>query len=298
MRALDQLQELRRKARVTRKNLRQRGELLYAMVNPFIRECYPEFLCIGAPRTGTTWLYSTLKKHPDVFLPWKKELHFFDEPIIREWHGKRQNINICPYGRYFNLENPSDWRWYSLQFRAAGKRITGDITPGYSRLSDERVKLVSEKLPHVRIIFIMREPVQRAWSGVRNFALRRMRKRLDQVLVKEIMDFTMHPRRLMGGDYSEIIPRWEHYFKQERILYLFYDDLVSDPLSLANKVCEFLSLDPDRLRDREAIKARVNAADQEHDMPDVIRDALSKRYRGQIEFLEARFGRDLSAWKG
>lgn len=297
MRALDRLREIRRKARKFRKNMIQASERLYAAMNPFIRVHYPDFLCIGAPRTGTTWLYSTLKRHPDVYLPRKKELHFFDEPIIREWRGNRCDINACHYGRYFDLDNPAAWRWYSLQFNKAGNRITGDITPGYSRLSDERVRLVSKHLPDVRIIFVMREPVQRAWSGVRNFALRRMGKRLSRLSPDEIMKFTMHPRRLMAGDYSEIIDRWERYYKQEQILYLFYDDLVNDPLKQAGKACEFLGLDPYRINNREAIRARVNTADQQDDIPDFIRNALLEHYHGQTEYLEAKFGRDLSSWK-
>tara|TARA_B110000908_G_C10132609_1_gene392946 strand:- start:747 stop:938 length:192 start_codon:yes stop_codon:yes gene_type:complete len=53
----------------------------------------PDFICIGAPKTVTTWLYENLKKHPDVELPYIKELHFFDEI--------ERNVRTNLFARFF-----------------------------------------------------------------------------------------------------------------------------------------------------------------------------------------------------
>ena len=54
-------------------------ELAYMRVATWIPETFPHFMCIGAPRAATTWLHTELSSDPRIFLPKRKELHFFDE---------------------------------------------------------------------------------------------------------------------------------------------------------------------------------------------------------------------------
>jgi hypothetical protein len=101
----------------------------------------------------------------------------------------------------------------------------------------------------------------------------------------------------MGGDYRQIITRWERYFGSEQILYLSYDDLADEPEGRVGNVCHFLGIDPERIRGRDTVSAWVNVADQKLDIPKVVRDTLRDRYLGQVEFLEAKPGCDLRQWK-
>ena len=152
----------------------------------------PNFLCIGAQRTGTTWLYKNLKNHPEVWMPLVKEIHYFDEkenynslpPLDRFNYNYRRykrrwfliNASLKKKSGQFNpdfkkfpwyakyLLNFRNDTWYASLFeRGAGKTL-GEITPEYAILSPESVADIHRLMPDAKIIFIMRDPMQRAWS--------------------------------------------------------------------------------------------------------------------------------------
>jgi len=284
--------------RLLKRAARHRIELLQARYNKNIPEIYPDFLCIGAPRTGTSWLANTLDKHPDVFIPARKEAHFFDEPVMQETKGGVQDINSRTFDRYFDMADEAHWRWYYLQFAGGEDKVKGDITPAYSRLSSERISLVAKRLRDVKIIYMLRDPVQRVWSGVTNFAWRARRKKVSDMSMQELTDFAMHPRRLMSGDYKSVITLWEKYIGRDRMLYLFYDDLADDPYRQAAKVCEFLGIAPPPQEQGDRIRQRVNVANESAEMPREVFNLLKDYYEEQIPFLEQHFDRDFSHWSG
>ena len=281
----------------TKAILKHRLELLYSIANRRIPIIKPDFLCIGAARTGTTWLYTTLDLHPDVYVPKRKESHFFDEPIYANHRGKKIDIHKNPDSMYFDLSNEAHWRWYYLQFKNAEiGQIKGDITPGYAVLSEERISLIRKFLPDIQVIYILRNPIERAWSGVRKFIKSRKKEKVSDFPNDILIDFAMQPRRLLGGDYKSAIIKWEKYFDISRILYLFYDDLVADPKKQFNKVCNFLKIDPQRILEKKLLSKRVNAANDTSTIPDAVYEALKAHYLEQIPFLEEKFERDLSDW--
>ena len=102
----------------------------------------PRFMGIGAHKAGTSWLHVNLQAHPQLFLPRQKELHYFDS--------------------YFHSRT---LRFYSGQFESADAKIRGEITPAYSILSPKRIRFIRKIMPDVRLIFIMRNPIDRSWSA-------------------------------------------------------------------------------------------------------------------------------------
>jgi hypothetical protein len=97
----------------------------------------PDFICIGAQKAGTTWLYEQLLGHPDVFMP-RKELDFF--------FG---SLHLSGYGAHFDS--------------AAEQQVCGDISPNCAAFEGlaERIYNVC---PNVCIIHMLRDPVERAFS--------------------------------------------------------------------------------------------------------------------------------------
>jgi hypothetical protein len=146
----------------------------------------PMFFCIGAQKSGTSWLFRRLKEHPEFFLP-VKEFHYFDrssacpppaatfaEPIAFKRllkHGYMNNAAdkllhavrqrkwhlACWYMKYY-FGNHSD-SWYGNLFKNK-TYITGDITPCYSILDREDVARMQRISPRARLVFMMRNPIE------------------------------------------------------------------------------------------------------------------------------------------
>jgi hypothetical protein len=102
----------------------------------------PDFLCIGAPRAGTTWLHGILASHPDVFVPvHRKELHFFG--------GDNFDRGLDWYARYFEGAKPG--------------QVVGEVTPAYLRRPQAAAR-IKELLPETQFVVMVRNPVDRAYS--------------------------------------------------------------------------------------------------------------------------------------
>lgn len=152
---------------------------------------FPHFVCIGAQKAGTTWLHSNLRKHQELWLPPIKEIHYFDykennfSPALkqqffdnsrqnRRWRRiainrlkvncKSPNIQRLLWDRnyLFNRQNNDDW--YSSLFELGRGKIIGEITPAYSTLNSSSVAHIHKLMPELKIIFMMRNPIERAWS--------------------------------------------------------------------------------------------------------------------------------------
>jgi hypothetical protein len=273
-------------------NRRFRAEVRAAGRRTDVQGLMPDFLGIGTARSASTWLYSRLSQHPDVYLPELKELHFFNE---RRSHAPCA-VSGATWTRplYFDLDDPAHWRWYSLQFAPGAGKVRGEITPDYSTLSLARVGEVKRHLPEVKIILLIRNPIDRAWSGLRYSWKRHLDVALKPADVDRLMRAALHPERLLRGDYPMTIRNWEAHFPADRRLYLFYDDVAAQPRCELDRVATFLELDPAKLpRQNEA--HRVNDAPAETISPEV-RERLRAHYEPQIRWLQDRFGRDLSGW--
>jgi hypothetical protein len=249
----------------------------------------PNFLCIGAQRAGTTWLYKILSRHPDIFLSAQKELHFFDE---QQDFSTYEGLGTPGRPFFYDMRSSADWRWYEDQFREAGKQgIRGEITPFYATLSGERVGLIARELLGLRIIYIIRNPVKRAWSGFRLFWFLQT-KHQDCNLHPGVIEKTiMYPAKLIHGNYSRNTSVWEKWLRENRILYLFYDDIVEKPREVLDQAFSFLQVAPLQIEVAD-LAERVNVA-PDASMPEPIERALANYYTDQVEFIKVKFGRVL-----
>ena len=146
----------------------------------------PDFLCIGAQKAGTTWLHENLIQCPDIWLPPVKELHVFDHrppSLAKRFWGKashhklaREHLRSTLLARTAGLDDRAlawhiafgkrDWNWYEDLFTYAGERTAGEICPGYARLDGSKISEIAARYPKLKIIYLLRDPVDRAWSSV------------------------------------------------------------------------------------------------------------------------------------
>lgn len=146
----------------------------------------PRFLGIGAQKAGTTSLHHLLASHPQVFVPPDKEVH------------------------YFSLHADRDVQWYAGHFAAARpEQVCGEITP-YYLFHPEAPRRIRELLPRVKLIALLRDPVERALSGY--FHARRLG--LEQLPIEEA--FAREEERLAGAAAALVVPGGRHFSHQEQ----------------------------------------------------------------------------------
>jgi hypothetical protein len=225
---------------------------------------YPDFLCIGAQKSGTTWLHDNLAQHPQIWLPPVKEIHYFDRPYdspIARLFGRavrlrkaRQHLRrtVWRFAKGGASAEDLSWAvryawgrrsdsWYSSLFQQPSGALTGEICPGYARLSPEAVRHIGRLMPEAKIIYLLRHPIERAWSAaVMHFNDRGPRdyRLTDQ---GEIEDWLRRPKTLEHAGYAEAIERWRSVFG-ERMFIGFYDELRGNPVSLLERIQRFLGV--------------------------------------------------------
>lgn len=250
----------------------------------------PNFIGIGAQRAGTTWLYERLREQPGVFLPAQKELHFFDE---RPDFSGYQGLGKPGQRKYFDPNDAAAWPWYQAQFEPGrGFAVRGEITPFYATLSNARVALMAQELPDLKIVYVIRDPVQRAWSGFKLFWFLETKHRECALDNDEIRKTIMHPAKLVHGDYRRNTAAYESVFPADRIIYLFYDDLVREPAALLAKLFGFLGIESNQVRAEKTDAGPVNKTPA-FPLPAEIERELSAYYADQLDFIRAKFGRKL-----
>ncbi len=272
---------------------------------------YPSFLGIGAQRAATTWLHHSLRRHPDLWLPPAKELHYFDwmsggpslvdrvtsgDRLCALWRQRvrgelRSSIRRADFSRLrremsYEFLAPSDSRYLTM-FQSAGQRIAGEITPAYSLLSDSEVKRVSALLPDARVIVMLRNPIGRAWSQVQLETGR-------PTGLEDAMNHVASTDSLERGNYPAIIDRWMDHFPKERIFVGFLDEARTRPVELIRAIVTFLGVNPDRLV--SAPPGPLNSSGVTT-IPTALALDLAGRYKAVLDEMSLRFGGPAETWR-
>src|SRR5689334_22455650 len=135
----------------------------------------PDFICIGMIKAGTGWLYDQVRNHPDFWMPPVKEIRylsrdpvkmemvekFADRARSRRMHSRgNRNDPWSDRDMAFLQEaiackgEPRSFQRYSSLFRFKDEKLSGDISPGYSRLDAEVISLISRHLPKLKIVLL------------------------------------------------------------------------------------------------------------------------------------------------
>ena len=196
----------------------------------------PNFMCIGATKSGTTTLCDILRKHPDIFIPSYKEPHFFDSPIIYE-----KGVD-----------------WYSNTYFSKGKtkKCIADFTPSYLFEKKAPNRILRELGSNIKFIVILRNPVDRAYSqylhSVRDEredltfinALENEKKRLSHINEDTNYLLKLRISYISQGLYGEMIENYLRSFSKDNFLFLsFEDELIKDTKNTIFKVLNFLEVD-------------------------------------------------------
>ena len=263
----------------------------------------PDFLCIGAQKSGTTWLDKMFNSHEGIWTPPVKELQYFNElymPNTFKWtvshrisHGEKakvwalknksidqSKVELCEHIAHGLISS----EWYERIFDYAPKdSIKGEMTPEYSLLDEVYVKDVARKHPNLKIIFVMREPVDRAISGIKmrlkqeGFNDQTPKDVIGDFVTSAAMDWDVIER----GNYQKIISTWSKNFGKENMLCLLATDLKENPAEVLISISKFFGID------ESGFKADINEkvhVGKSYTIPSSALDSISKGQKGNREW--------------
>lgn len=262
-------------------------------------------LGVGAQKAGTSWLHSYLRQLPEVDLGFMKEYHVFDQKFVADKTPPlSQRIPNWFYSFFprtdlerrlqFRRDNQKYLEYFSDLVSGSNRvRITGDITPSYAALPASELARISALLQRagfrVKVVFLMRDPVERCISANRMYARHKVRENLNNPnLEAEILASNfMKPRFATRTRYDLTIANLEAVFSREDIFYAFYEELFT--ASSVNRLCEFLEL-PFREAEYASV---VNGAKVRNEIPWTLKMEIRSHYKQVYEYVGSKFGQDV-----
>lgn len=296
----------------------------------------PDFLIVGAAKSGTTSLHYYLKQHPDIFMPNVKELWFYC------FMDALPNY-VDPWWKNAIISKVDDYLGYFKKAKIT--QVIGEICPVYLYFYDNTIKSIKkiygDKYKDVKIIIILRNPAERAWS---HFMMHRRDNTEPIEEFKLAIQTETISQRLKGGwvcgyDYTgfgmyyEQVKAFMEEFNEVKIF--LYDEMSKDPQKVVKEIFEFVGVSDCFIPDtgkkynisgdskskllttlihhryplkgflksfvpyelRQKIKHAVARRNtQSLTMPIEIRKELVKSYKDNILKLEKLIGKDLSGW--
>lgn len=246
----------------------------------------PDFIGIGPPKTGTTWIYENLKNHPQVVMPPDKEIRFFWERVflgnlsLRQrltsdhWHVQwrrhylkdRFRTHLSDLARLkvdgqslnwdlrFLLWKQTD-EWYSGLF--SKDAVAGDISAKYCELPEDEIARIHAAFPHLKILITLRNPVEREWSRAKMNLCKKRNRQISEVSDEEFIAQFNDPPQFHSNDYKRLIQSWQNRFSSSQVLILFYDELLEDPFGYYCRICDFLNISRPANEQEESLKKIV-----------------------------------------
>jgi hypothetical protein len=294
----------------------------------------PNFLIIGAAKSGTTALYHYLKQHPQVYMSPQKETNFF------AFEGRK--VRFCGPGD----EKTSDsivttLDSYKEQFRSVSNELAvGEASPWYLYSGETAANNIYRRIPDVKLIAVLRNPVDRAFSSYLH-VIRHGRESLsfeesllaEEERIAQGWEPIWHYQRV--GFYAEQVKSFLDVFDREQTRFYLYNDFLKDPYGVLTEIYKFLGVDPGFVADT-SVKPNVTGVPRSRllgrlvfqpnplkatarilipkqlryelsqklgqrllvkpSLGPAVRAKLLRRFRPDILDLQDLIGRDLSAW--
>jgi hypothetical protein len=270
----------------------------------------PNFLCIGTQKAGTSWLYEQLRQHPNIWMPPIKELHYFDHIYCEssskwsKWHIKQNakriikhelNSSKTTYFEYIRYlaslasEPMLTEAWYEKAFDrpAAKNKVVGDITPEYCQIGDEGIAYLKSLLTDVKILWIIRDPYERALSQLRMNAERKSIH--EDAPINTWMELARSPEILNRGNYLDYIPRWEAQFSRNNLRYIPFKHIAEQASHILQNVEDFIGVH--NWDGYTAPEKKIHAT-HPFNLPEETKAYLQEQCQPQYDFLKRHFDAD------
>jgi len=172
--------------------------------------------------------------------------------------------------------------------------VKGDKSPNYCTIPLERIKFIRSIMPDVRLILMIRNPIERAWSHAAMNLMKFSGKKMEEISNSK---FRRHFIRSQGrGDYPAILDRWLKIFPSEQLYVGFFEDISLCPKKLLSEVFAHLGVSQD-VDWKSFPYQRVINKGPKVPIPEQHRNFLELMYGRAIEDLYQRFGSKVENWR-
>jgi len=209
----------------------------------------PNFLLVGAMKSGTTSLYNYLNEHPQIYMPRIKEPKFFTSSALL----KKENFNnkFLRPNAHGPINNFEDYK--SLYSNINNEIAIGETSPQYLFTYETTIPLIKKYLGDLKIILILRNPINRAYSAYKhnrryNLHAPHLNEKLNFIDALKIEDARIKTRNFpimyfykSMGLYYDQVKSYKDNFSQ--VFVCKFEDLETDPLSLMKNIYSFLEVD-------------------------------------------------------
>jgi hypothetical protein len=279
----------------------------------------PDFICIGAQKAGTRWLFDQLAFHPGFWMPPIKELHYlnqgkrflrFARPLhahagksLRGVNRRRARAEERPLlpedigwleARMWLHRRPLDLDLYARLFNPRGDRLSGDICPPYAIIPGDEARAVRARFPEARIVYLVRDPIERLWS---QYCM--ILRRHPQDEPESLETVKAFVARGTGRDHSAMgaaIERWRIGADDPRFGLFFFDDLKTDASGLRRRILTFIGGDPEVESAGLPADHNRKAAYAKIPMSLAVWDYLAAEFAGEIRYAATELGGPAKAW--
>lgn len=252
----------------------------------------PNFLIIGAAKSGTTSLYQCLSQHPEIYMTPVKETNFFSfEGEQLEFTGMKHNESSLSYQK----EIITNLQEYQEQFEGkTEEKAVGESCPSYLYVPKAAERIYAFN-PNIKLIVVLRDPIERAYSNflhhvrdrnewTRDFlsAVKAESKRIEE-------NWWWGFHYIQVGLYSKQLKRYFNLFNREQIKIYLYKDYLNKPEYVLKDICKFLEVDRKHTFDFN-IKHNATGLAKYNFLDKIIKEqnALKTAYQKLLPFTKLR----------
>ncbi|MEO0815546.1 MAG: sulfotransferase, partial [Myxococcota bacterium] len=235
--------------------------------DPRLRRLEMLFYVVGSSKCGTTWVNRYFQSHPETHIPTVREINYWNslEPDARAERLSHQQMELANFDRtswwkryvrrakarrlmlaferMYSTPDPSHRHYADVLFSGArAPKVIGDVSPGYTSVSQDTYREMSRVGGQTRFVLLMRDPVDRLHSACRH----RLRKSKEGLAVTEENVLNLVDRHLERGAlgrsmaYHETLSILEQAVPSKDILPLFYETLFTE--ETIRRLCDFIGV--------------------------------------------------------
>ncbi|WP_319772325.1 sulfotransferase domain-containing protein [Breoghania sp.] len=257
-------------------------------------------LGLGAQKSGTSWLHATLNKNKNVNMGIMKEYHVWDYIYLETFRELKADIERDAPTEVVRGRMQAEEGVYIKYFQElinSDVRVTGDITPSYALLDEGALREIAQRIEdggfEPKVIYLMRDPVERMWSAARmeGRTRREMGYQLDESVVEEIVyGYLEDEAQMARSDYKTAVRTIDRVLSSDQVHFEIYENLFKN--SSIERLCAFLGFPLENVNFDQRVNASPVFARSEKTTRDIMR-----KMKPQYEFCSDRFPITNGLWQ-